>query len=400
MSDDREDHELTELDYLQGRRSDKYYVSGAFKDDTRKRFAEVKFDPADRCAPAWVRNQLVLKSMRAGAQQLKALFYTDTRQIESLAIQSVSVTKGKPGVQKFVLHGDEIDRLLAFAAFIRTAQIVDGEGGRYNTKDFETYDVSRELLFKRFQRDPQLLTAIMERDVRATDVAMLGIRRSALARFDRLLHDPEYFERQRRDAHGSAERVWQGFFEENKWIFGYGLFFVFSTSLDDRTLEQTVVGANFMESGKKPDALLKTRGRISSLCFVEIKTHETRLLAPGKPYRADVWPPSDELIAAVAQVQRTVYSAETRIRDRIIRLHDSDGNPTGEEAFLVRPRSIVVAGRLDEFASEHGSAGPRFTSFELFRRQLDCPEIITFDELYERARYITEAEADEAERQV
>lgn len=33
----------------------------------------------------------------------------------------------------------------------------------------------------------------------------------------------------------------------------------------------------------------------------------------------------------------------------------------------------------------------QFVSFELFRRQLTAPEIITFDELYERARFIVES---------
>ena len=37
----------------------------------------------------------------------------------------------------------------------------------------------------------------------------------------------------------------------------------------------------------------------------------------------------------------------------------------------------------------------QYSSFELFRRSLNSPEIITFDELFERAKYIVESGAPE-----
>lgn len=52
------------------------------------------------------------------------------------------------------------------------------------------------------------------------------------------------------------------------------------------------------------------------------------------------------------------------------------------------PNSFLVVGSLQEFVSEHGVNQERFRSFELYRRNLTAPEIITFDELFERARFI------------
>jgi len=69
---------------------------------------------------------------------------------------------------------------------------------------------------------------------------------------------------------------------------------------------------------------------------------------------------------------------------------DASGAPTGDVAYLMRPRSIVVVGSLAQFQTEKGLNEPQFGSFELFRRQLIAPEILTFDELYERARFIVE----------
>jgi len=40
--------------------------------------------------------------------------------------------------------------------------------------------------------------------------------------------------------------------------------------------------------------------------------------------------------------------------------------------------------------TDKGVNQERYRSFELFRRNTTSPEIITFDELYERARFIVE----------
>ncbi len=75
--------------------------------------------------------------------------------------------------------------------------------------------------------------------------------------------------------------MWQMFFEENKWLFGYGLSYFFMSSLDGRGLEQTITGADLWGDGKRPDAVLKTRGFVQALCFVEVKKHNTELLKPA-----------------------------------------------------------------------------------------------------------------------
>jgi hypothetical protein len=103
------------------------------------------------------------------------------------------------------------------------------------------------------------------------------------------------------------------------------------------------------------------------------------------------------LVRAIAQIQKTVERAENEIGQRLDS-RDDDGNPTGESSFLIRPRAIVVVGHLAEFTSEHGINEPKYSSFELFRRQLHSPEILTFDELYERASFIVEASAQVHER--
>lgn len=49
-----------------------------------------------------------------------------------------------------------------------------------------------------------------------------------------------------------------------------------------------------------------------------------------------------------------------------------------------------MIGSLDEFKSETGVNKDKLQSFELLRKNIHNVEILTFDELYERARFITE----------
>ena len=177
-------------------------------------------------------------------------------------------------------------------------------------------------------------------------------------------------------------------FEANQWIFGYGLSYIYSSGLDDKNLEQVVRGYRVDQHGKRVDALLKTRALASTLCFVEIKTHRTPLLASSDYRRAAGHHQSIYL----AQWRRCKAPCHTRGNyfGRLC-LADKKGFPTAEEAFNFSPRSFVVVGTLGQFSGEHGVNEGQLRSFELYRRNLHQPEVITFDELYERARHIVGA---------
>ncbi|RYD42110.1 MAG: DUF4263 domain-containing protein, partial [Verrucomicrobiaceae bacterium] len=222
--------------------------------------------------------------------------------------------------------------------------------------------------------------------VTKADIVAVGYRKKQLDVFARLLDDTAYFDTWRERLGTTPEGLWQRFFEKNTWMFGYGLGYLFLSALDDAKLEQAVQGASLVGYGKRADGVMKTQGAVSHLCFIEIKRHDTPLLAP-KEYRAGCWAPSTELTGAVAQVQGTVHAAVQTIGTRF-RGIDSIGNPTGEEAFNVQPKSFLVVGDLRQFKGEHGINETQVKSFELFRRGTSSPEIITFDELYERARFI------------
>ncbi|UZE51163.1 DUF4263 domain-containing protein [Rhodopseudomonas sp. P2A-2r] len=56
---------------------------------------------------------------------------------------------------------------------------------------------------------------------------------------------------------------------------------------------------------------------------------------------------------------------------------------------LLKMKSFyLVIGNLASLVGDHGVNHEQFRSFELFRRNILNLEIITFDELYERAKFI------------
>jgi hypothetical protein len=91
----------------------------------------------------------------------------------------------------------------------------------------------------------------------------------------------------------------------------------------------------------------------------------------------------------VAQVQRTIQLASRQIGERLSET-DASGADTGEFTYLVRPRSFLILGNLAGLRGDRGVHQAKYESFELYRRNLYEPEIITFDELLARAEWHVE----------
>jgi hypothetical protein len=225
------------------------------------------------------------------------------------------------------------------------------------------------------------------------DVQLLLNRKAQLDVFSKLLNDKKYFEafRKRLGENKRPEDVWQYFFEHNQWIFGYGLKLVSCESLDDEKLEKITTGANvFTGAGKRADGLLRSRGYISSLLFCEIKTDEKDLLETTQYRKPDVYRVSDEVSGGVSQVQKTAHKALRTIASEFHRLYEPDGTPLRVEISTIRPRQVLVIGNLKQLLDNGEINLEKSLSFELYRKSINDVEVITFDELYERAKFIVD----------
>ena len=334
------------------------------------------------------KGEVVLRHKEEAATCIKAKFLEDDKSLTVLTIQKFRPESNEPYGSGFSFVGEEIGRLIEFIDQIRSIDLGDGRPRRIPDAELRRLALSSSQARALLQGNQDLFAELVRSSVTSQDVVAVAYRRRQLDAFWKLLEDPSFFDAARKK-HGKPEAVWQRFFEQNNWIFGYGLSLIYVTGLEDRKLEQVVSGFDVSGPGKRADALLKTRGALSSLCFAEIKPHETPLLGE-KPYRSGCWSPSKELVGGISQVQGTVAEACQRIQSRLLPT-DSKGSPTGEELFLFQPRSYLIVGSLNQFSGAGGVNAEKLRSFELLRRNTVNPEVVTFDELYERAKFIVEA---------
>lgn len=388
--------EFDEREAFFNRRTDKTVISKRIEKPPPLRDLRIAthvFDGQPGLTHAKVNGQVVLRRTQGGRYQIKATFFEDDRTIDVLTIQRFSGKDEPYSEPRFSLVGREIDTLLEFVAGLRTIEFA-GPGKVHVTDNAVRNVVLSDAQARQvFAANRDLFVRLTQRESLAHDLVAIGYRRTQLERFQALLTDPAFFTSEQERLGCRPEDVWQRFFEVNTWIFGYGLSYHFLSGLDDRKLEQVVKGQDLTAAGKRADAVMRTRGLISSLCFVEVKRHDTPLLR-ASDYRSGAWPPSTELAGGVAQVQATVHAAVETI-GRKLTPTQHDGAPTGESLFNVEPKSFLVVGSLGQFHTAHGINEPQFRSFEMYRRHTLRPEIITFDELLARARFIVAHPADE-----
>src|SRR6266702_4534775 len=362
--------EFEDRSYFFSKRPDKTYVSRTFRSQfgTKLRIVSKVVDGDEGLRFGKAGDEVVLRTTPAGRYEIKATVLEDNRAIKTLLIQKYSSASGPLDRQWFAFVGEEIDVLLDFAAGIKAVALGDGTKVHLTDEELRGVVLNHVQARRLFADHEELFLEIARSEDLSRDLIAVGYRRKQLEHFKGLLDHPDFFASEQARLDSTPEGIWQQFFEANTWIFGYGLSYQFLSSLDQRKLEQVVRGRDLTGAGKRADALMKTRGLISSLCFIEIKRHDTPLLA-AQPYRPGTWAPSAELSGGVSQVQATVQDAVENIGRRLMP-SDGVGVPTGEVLFNVEPRSCLVVGNLSQFDSEHGINEPKFRSFELSRRNV------------------------------
>lgn len=372
--------------YFLGKIPGRTYMSkrivSEYPDGTKKniRIVSKVMDGKEEWMEAQLKKEIVLRVTPGGRQEVVAKFYEDNRGIFVLTIQRYrrSADGSKPIQEHFSFIGEEIGTLKEFIDSIQYFPI--SSDGKARADDVQLkQDIERVRAVLSENPDLDVLIEMAQSKITKADVVTLAYRKKQLEVFQQLLQNEN-----------ADEADWQRFFEQNVWIFGYGLNYVFNAPLEGKKLEQVVQGSDVGHSGKRADGLLKTRGIISSLCLVEIKKPQTPLLKQVKlAYRTDCWQVADDMNGAIAQSQKTAQKTIENLRERL-ETYNENGDPTGESIFSYKPKSYLIIGNLQEFETPEGVNKEKYASFELYRKNMLAPEVITFDELYERAKFIVQ----------
>lgn len=383
------------MDNYENPKPGKTYISPSLPSfgnkEVKIRIASKSLMSSDGLEYAKERDEVVVRKKVDAATHIRAKFLEDSRGLYVLTVQKFDTESGQPYGSGFSFVGDEIERFVDFLHNIRHVQFKSSGPLNISDDDLKRIAITSPQARRLVEDNEEVFTEIVRNSLTKEDVVAIAYRKRQLDVFGKLLNDPDFFDEVKLKKECSNEALWQLFFEKNPWIFGYGLSYVYTSGLDGEQLEQVVKGHAFNSFGKRVDALLKTKAIASTLCFVEIKTHRTSLLS-NSAYRRGCWAPSTELSGAVSQVQVTASVATEAISGKL-QTTDSSGFPTDEVLYNFRPRSFVVAGSLDEFSGSHGINEDKLRSFELYRSNIFQPEIITFDELYERASHIVQTSA-------
>ena len=150
-----------------------------------------------------------------------------------------------------------------------------------------------------------------------------------------------------------------------------------------RVEEQPYAGGKRFDrkGGQNPDFIGITSGEVRFTVLVEIKKPQTPLLRGEEEIRNGAWSLSKELTDALAQIQSNT--------DQWAWTSKSDENRDALEKqgiYTVKPKGILVIGCLTELKEDRN----KLQTFERFRQSISGIEIITFDEVFERAKFIVD----------
>jgi len=209
------------------------------------------------------------------------------------------------------------------------------------------------------------------------DINQLLKRKEKLAEFESSLIE-----------HATNENWWQDFFERNKWIFGYGL----NYQILRHEQSQPIYGGTSLngKGGQKGDYLTFTEGDLSFTVLVEIKTPNTPLLQGSSEIRSGAWSLSKDLTDAVSQIQANIEMWDKQGS----RQPDNMDTLEKDNIFTVQPKGIIVIGSLSQLETRS-----KRETFQRFRKSLHGVDILTFDELFKRARFIVDERLEE-EKQI
>ena len=303
-----------------------------------------------------------LNTLKGGEGVKLALDSATTKKLyEKLTeIYSIAREKGvEQGINQFtVAHADEIVKVQSDRKLIIESLLSENYG--------------KEVWEQIIQKDPDLATQLSLAKLHSD-------RKLAL----------EVFKTNLDNNNDNEVTFWQEFFKNNTWIFGYGLNYHFLNILKD---QPDYGGVNYTGvGGQKGDFLANTQGVTRFTVLVEIKTPATKLFTYKKngelaENRNGACLLSRDILAGVSQIQINCKTWSENSQQKV-----NFKELEKKNTYTVQPKGILIIGNTYEF----GDNDDMINTFEEYRRNIYNPEILTFDELHERAKYIVKNKNDD-----
>lgn len=402
-----EEENYSEYDYFKMRKLDKIYVSKVFPFKSfignlvrKKRFIKKVFEKSEQNEFVKVKGEIVLRSSPSGREQVNVIVVRDSDdKLMSFTLQQFR-NNPKSGLKPientdFTFQRGEFLALLKFLSDLKFIDLTDES--RFVEDENKNLD-KKISLWLNSSSDEEVLMKKQDAQLLSLLSGIQGVEREALLKSLRnkvLSHEDlnilsgrkegfEIFKNELfKEKQDWNEKDWQSYFEKNQWIFGYGLDYRFfsivqkEASVSDVDLDgkQTVI-ADFLMGDSRFTVL------------VELKRPDTPLFEIGGN-RSKSWKLSKDITNAVSQI--LTQKAEWEIKSQHEQF-DSTGKLLEERT--IDPKTILIIGNTSQFKGEDRDSRIKAKTFELYRRNSRNIEIVTFDELYDRASFIVNNKKD------
>lgn len=393
---------FTDYDYFKMRKLDRIYVSKTFPckpilgmtNNVEKRYIKKVIDKSEEFEYVKVNGEIILRSSPSGRDQVSVtLISSDDKKFMNLVLQKfrVNLKSGLTPIENtdFTFRGEEFYVLLKFLSDLKFINFDDKQ--RFAVDDIDNLNqkisswikptsegddlentfnsnLLKKLSCIKGEERESLLKIIGKNGLSKDDLNVLLRRKEGLEVFkNEIFKVPQDW----------IEKDWQKFFQNNPWIFGYGLDYRFlniiqkeaSVSNIDLNGSQTVI-SDFLMSDTRFTVL------------VELKKPDTPLFESSSN-RSRSWKLSKEITNAVSQI--LTQKAEWELKSQFEQ-YDNNGRRISEKT--VDPKTILIIGNTLQFRGDDEESVIKAKTFELYRRNSRNIEIITYDELYEKACFI------------
>ena len=371
----------------------KVFASG-FGVKERLRFAYKVISGTDSALFGEIEGALCLRvDGNARKTQVAAIVSQDNKRVRRLSLQTFMTRNNKEfgehlvttEMSEFTFRPDEFEKLLTFLKEIEFVDFSNQE--RFQLEDISSQpgrktiiDASDRGLLEGLKSmegaEREKLVASLKGALTSDEINILLGRKGGLEEFSLQLDKQEW-----------DEPNWQDFFEREHWVFGYGLDYRIMRQFD----REPTVGSGGADNRNRPSSdFLMTFTEYTVL--VEIKLPNTPIFKSRKSGRAGTWEFTADFVSAISQVLE--QQAEWQVSGTVGEHYRRDGRER-LHARTKKPKTILVIGSTSEFSKTDNVRDREIMldTFELFRRECRSIDIVTFDELYERAKFIVRREA-------
>lgn len=275
--------------------------------------------------------------------------------------------------------------------FINNFKDIDVGGSKLSMIDTTDKEIMEKFFGSEENKKNYIKERIKDGTIDDEDLINTGYRREQLKIFRKLFEEKHLIEYKKnviKNEKIKDELAWQYFFNKNSWIFGYALDYRFMGILQK---ELSASGTEADGSGQVNVDFLLGDERFTT--FVELKKPNTPLFGKVSG-RSGTWKLSTSLMEAKSQILEQKASGQIKIEKENI--HDSVGKEIKQKSY--DSKVILIIGDWKQIKDDTDLTKKiKAKTFELFRRDSRNIEIITYDELYKRTKYIVEGVADDEE---